>query len=163
MQNPPPTNTIKHTFVVVQAKIKLYSFLINTNERVICDSVCQHELLANQPTTERTSHRRGAAGERSSDTGTVQVSPTSALVGSLFLRPRSLAGRRHPGPEAVQACGAQSCSAVAKETPLSQGRSLCQASFLQGQACWRVAVTGPGQQAHEVLAVPRQAASVCRT
>lgn len=86
------------------------------------------------------------------------------------LRPRSLAGQRHPGPEVVQACGAQSCSAVATVTPQSYRwwsqvarRSLCQARLLQGQACWRVVVTGPWQQAHEVLAVPRQAASVCRT
>lgn len=60
MKNPPPTNTIKHTVVVVQAKTKLYSFLINTKEQIICDSVCQPELSANQPTTDT----RAAGGEQ---------------------------------------------------------------------------------------------------
>lgn len=41
--------------------------------------------------------------------------------------------------------------------------SLCQVCLLQGQACWRVAVNGAWQQAHEVLAVPRQAAGMSRT
>lgn len=39
--------------------------------------------------------------------------------------------------------------------------SLCQTRLLQGQARWHMA--GPGQQAHEVLAVPRQAVSVTPT
>ena len=44
------------------------------------------------------------------------------------------------------------------------GGSLSQARcLLQGQARWRAAVTGPWQQTHEVLAVPRQAAGVDRT
>lgn len=86
------------------------------------------------------------------------------------LTPGSLAGRRRLDSEAAVAQGARSCSAVATATPPSCGwrrrlghRSLRQVDLLQGQACRRVVVTGPRQKAHEVFAVPRQAACMSRT
>lgn len=86
------------------------------------------------------------------------------------LTPGSLAGRRRLDSEAAPAQGARSCSAFATATPPSCGwwrrlvhRSLRQVHLLQRQACWRVVVTGPGQKAHEMFAVPRQAACMCRT
>lgn len=90
--------------------------------------------------------------------------------GGQALRPGSRAGQRHPDSGAALAPGARSCSAVATATlprcgwRWTLGRSsLRQVHLLQGQARWRGAATGPRQEAHEVLAVPRQAARVGRT
>lgn len=85
------------------------------------------------------------------------------------LRPGSPAGLRRLDSGAL-APAARSCSAVATATlpgcawrRMPARSSLCQVHLLQGQARRRVVVTGPRQEAHEVLAVPRQAAGMRRT